>query len=191
MANFNLEKQNALIKIDKSHEQQWDDKIKPLCNEINKHLDYFTTSSCAGRITLLKTSTKKIKNAFLYKTHDFANPQHIWKIILENRNQEILYLRQEPAALHVACKTFKDAINLIDIAKKSGFKRSGIISNNKKFICEIVSTEWIVAPVIIKSEILVNEKFILEAIIESNKKLEKTWHKIENLTQKFVKTFSE
>ncbi len=189
MSNFELEKQNALTKQDKAQEQKWDEKIKSLCNNINHHSKYFSTSSCSGRITLLRTSTKKIKNTILFKTHSFANPQQIWKTIIENKHQEILYLRQEPAALHVACKTLEDAIKLIEIAKESGFKRSGIASFKEKFVCEIISTEWIIIPIIKNDEILVNERFILVAIIEANKKLEKTWKKIESFNQKFIKTF--
>ncbi|MBU1854157.1 MAG: hypothetical protein KKF89_00405, partial [Nanoarchaeota archaeon] len=66
MNTFEIEKQNALNKKDKSHEQKWDEKIKALCSKINKNPNYFTTSSCAGRITLNKNSIKKIKNAFLF-----------------------------------------------------------------------------------------------------------------------------
>lgn len=176
MESFEIEKQNALNKIDKSNEQKWDDKVKPLCDKINSFKNYFTTSSCAGRITLIKTSTKKIKDAFLFKSHEKISLSDIFELL--NVSENIIYFRQEPSALHVACKSLKDAIFILEKAKNSGFKRSGIISNKEKFVCEIVSTEWIIVPIIKKGKLLVNKEFLEILISEANKKLEKTWKKI-------------
>jgi len=177
---FALEKQNALTKTDKSHEQKWDKKIVALCNKINESPNYFTTSSCAGRITLIKNSSKKVPNIFLYKTHTKTKKEEIQKPI--NTENQTIYFRQEPCALHVACKSLEDAINLLKLAKQAGWKRSGIFSSNKsKFICELTSTEWIVAPLVINNELLVDKKYIEILVEEANIKLEKTWEKIERL----------
>ncbi len=180
---FALEKQNALKKEDKSHEQKWDKKIISLCNKINSLENYFTTSSCAGRITLLKNTDKKIPNAFLFKTHDIITEEKVKNILQEKLNEEIIYFRQEPCALHVACKTIDDAIQLLKLAKQSGWKRSGIFSTNKeKFICELCSTEWIVTPIIKNQS---TEEFLQTLIGEANKKLIRTWGKIERLENLF------
>ena len=182
MENFNLEKQNALTKKDKSHEQKRDEKIEELCNKINENLNYFTTSSCAGRIVLVKSALKKVPNIFLYKTHDLAKVDEVILALKENVNEEVIYFRQEPCALHVACKTFEDAVRLLKLAKESGWKRSGIFSTSQgKFVCELCSTEWIVAPLVKGNELLVNERYVEVLVGEANQKLEKTWGKIGRL----------
>ena len=55
---FQQQKTKQLSKSDKSNIGKWDSKIKCLCNKINKKRDYYTTSSCAGRVVLLKASDK-------------------------------------------------------------------------------------------------------------------------------------
>jgi tRNA wybutosine-synthesizing protein 3 len=182
MNDFELEKQNALTKTDKSHEKHWDEKIIRLCNLINKKERYFTTSSCAGRITLNRNSMRKIKNAFIYKTHHKTTTSPIYEAIVNNLHEKIIYFRQEPCALHVACKSLEDATTLLKKAKEAGLKRSGIFSqNNTKFTCELVSTEWVIAPVVKNGELLASKRFIEVLVEEANKKLVKTWEKIERL----------
>ena len=67
---FLLQKEKQLAKADLSSIGGWDKKIAGLCNKINKSKDYYTTSSCAGRIVLLKYSDVKQEDAFLFRTHD-------------------------------------------------------------------------------------------------------------------------
>jgi tRNA wybutosine-synthesizing protein 3 len=190
MDSFGIEKKNALLKEDKSHEAKWDEKIKELCDLINNNPNYFTTSSCAGRITLNKNSTKKILNAFIYKTHNFGDAIEIINVIKDNKDEKLIYFRQEPCAMHVACRNLDDAIKLLKLAKEAGWKRSGIFSVGKeKIICELVSTEWIVAPIQKEGVLLVNEEYINVLVDEANKKLEKTWKKIGRLRGLFFQEF--
>ena len=53
---FEKEKQDFLSKKDKSKKGSIDDGIIGLINLINSKSDYYTTSSCAGRIVLLDNS---------------------------------------------------------------------------------------------------------------------------------------
>ena len=48
--NFDSTKKDILNKKDKSNIGFIDGKISKLCNLINSKEDYFTTSSCSGRI---------------------------------------------------------------------------------------------------------------------------------------------
>jgi len=181
MIPFELEKQNALTKDDKSDEQKLDERIAKLCEEINKLDNYFTTSSCAGRITLNRNSMNKVRDAFIYKTHNHGKLKTILEAVHSSKD-DIIYFRQEPCALHVACKTLDDAVSLLQKAKDSGWKRSGIFSTNgQKFTCELVSTEWIVAPLKLGGHMLVSDPYIIALISEANLKLSRTWEKIERL----------
>ena len=68
--SFQQQKKKQLSKKDKSGEGKWDKAISSLCKKINKKDDYYTTSSCAGRIALVKGLPEKAKSAFLFKTHN-------------------------------------------------------------------------------------------------------------------------
>jgi len=63
-----------------------DKEILHILNLINSLDNYFTTSSCAGRIVLIKIpeGLKKQENVFLFKSHQIVKFEDIWNIILEN-----------------------------------------------------------------------------------------------------------
>jgi tRNA(Phe) wybutosine-synthesizing methylase Tyw3 len=70
---FNQGKKKQLSKEDKSNIGEWDFRIAELCNKINNNTNYYTTSSCSGRIVLLKASEEKQPDAFLFRTHKKIN----------------------------------------------------------------------------------------------------------------------
>ena len=47
---FSIEKKAVLERIDKSRKQKIDEKIKSLVDHINSLDNYYTTSSCSGRM---------------------------------------------------------------------------------------------------------------------------------------------
>jgi len=176
---FQIQKQKQLSKSDKSNEGSWDIKIKSLCNKINKSKDYYTTSSCAGRIILLKESTKKQPDAFLFKTHKKTTLNEI-KNALEKTNYKDIEFQQTSCILHVACSSLEKAFTLVNKAKLAGWKRSGVMSQ-KRNIVELHSTENMSFPIVKNSKLLVDNNFLKIAINQANQKLERTWKKIENL----------
>jgi len=74
---FDKRKKDALSKADKSSIGGWDSKIKGLCEKINKSDDYYTASSCAGRIVLIKNVLKKGPGLFVFRTHDKIKLMHL------------------------------------------------------------------------------------------------------------------
>ena len=68
--NFNQRKKDVLSKTDKSSIGKWDEKIISLCEKINSKENYYTTSSCSGRILLMIEQEKKGENLFLFVSHD-------------------------------------------------------------------------------------------------------------------------
>jgi len=152
-----------------------DKEILHLLNLINSLDNYFTTSSCAGRIVLIKTpeDLKKQENVFLFKSHQTVKFEDIWKAILENyKKYENIWFKQEPFIIHVVCKDLKSANELLKISSKVGLKHSGIISLKKnKIVIEIIGNEKIETIVSKNGRILVNEEYLKELVNEANKKL--------------------
>ena len=133
-----------------------DEEIVPILSKINSSEDFFTTSSCSGRIVLISIPEigAKREAKFIGKWHrppvSREEVQEALKLkwregITEGR--EIWLLSQSPI-LHVACRDLEKAKALLRIAIESGFKYSGIkaISKGGKVVVEIVSTERMDVP---------------------------------------------
>lgn len=178
---FEHEKNQFLKKIDKSSKGKTDKAILPLIKMINRMENFYTTSSCAGRILLMKETGKKQKNVFFRVWHEKINFAEAKKTIEESAKKylKIIYLKQEPCILHVSCKNLFDALRLVSMARQAGWKKSGITS--KRFMTELVSTEILAAPVAEKGNLLVNNDYLKILVKEANSKLFRTRQKIKNL----------
>jgi len=177
--SFNLSKQNALNKTDKSNATKWDEKIKPLCKKINSHSNLYTTSSCSGRITIIPDSSSKLKNGFFFKSHNRIKEEDIVSIIKNLKSTA--WLRAEPAALHIAAKELSKAQELLSKIRNLGWKKSGIISTKDRYIIEAFAPEILVAPITSKTP----KSYIQLLMQESNKKLRKTNQRIKDLEKIF------
>ncbi|MBI2651298.1 hypothetical protein HYX01_02410 [Candidatus Woesearchaeota archaeon] len=183
--SFQKEKNEFLCKKDKSKKGSIDIKIKNLVDKINSFDDFFTTSSCSGRILLIAQhkSGRKDKAEWLFSSHNKINFKKIKsKKSLEKLPKKDVWFKMEPAIVHIACKNFENASKLLNLARNIGFRRSGIISIGKnRLILELISTEKLDAIIGKNGKLLVNESYFKILIRESNKKLEKTWEKINRL----------
>lgn len=183
---FTQRKKSVLSKLDKSSVGKWDNKIKGLCDKINEDENFYTTSSCSGRIVLMFDQDKKGEGLFLKVWHD--------KIILDElkdelnkirNNKNLVKFKLEPPILHVSCRNLDFASSLLEKAKYFGFKRSGILSLGKNIILELNSTEKLEFPIIKDSKLLVGFDFLGLIVETSNHKLEKGWKKIDKLMDYF------
>lgn len=177
---FDKRKKDVLGKLDKSNIGSWDRKIISLCKKLNLKKDFYTTSSCAGRIILLVDSEKKAPDLFLYVSHDKISFKTFKKKLEGIKNKNVNF-KQEPCGLHIACRTLEEAQILLDKARKVGWKKSGIISSKKRFIIEMFGTNKLEFPIIKDGKILISEEFLKEIVKVSNKNLEKSWKQIDNL----------
>lgn len=191
MIDFNKDKTtylNKLYKPDKSKKGTVDELMIPLIDEINKKENYFTTSSCSGRISLFtrNDSTKKYDADWIFVSHNKVSLNEI-KASLLNLPSSIVFFKQESFILHVCCKTLQDANNLMKLVNESGIKDYGLISSNKRFIVKIVGTEKIDSPIANNKQLLVDENYLNFIISLANKKLETTHKKIKKLYENIKK----
>ncbi len=183
--NFNQRKKDILSKPDKSSIGKWDEKIIPLCNKINQNKNYYTTSSCSGRIVLMIDSEKKSSGLFLYISHNLITLKTLKQELKKIKKTNLIKFKQEPMILHVACASLEHAKKLLDKSRKAGFKKIGIISLGKNIIVEINGSQKIEFPIMKNKKILVNDDFLKLIIQKSNKNLKKTWDKIKKLEKSF------
>jgi len=182
METFDINKRNALEKTDKSSKGSWDKKIIRLCEALNRKKHYFTTSSCAGRITIIKdpSTGKKQKSLWLFSSHEPTSIEEIKKHI---KDTETAWLREEPFILHVSCRTINHAEKLLTLARNIGIKRSGIISL-KKTVVEIIGMEKIDMPIIIDHKQTIPDEQLKKIIEIANQKLKDNWKQIERLKKR-------
>jgi len=185
---FEKEKEGCLSKIDKSKKGSIDKKIKKLINLINSLNDYYTTSSCSGRILLIKRpkSGKKCDVDFLFESHNKISFENI-KVCLKNIPKQDLWFRQESMILHVSCRTIDDAQKILDLSSLTGFKHSGIITTRKKIVVEIIGSEQFDTIIAKHGNLFVGDKYLTLLIDEANSKLKINSRKI----KKFYKLVND
>ncbi len=177
---------DALYKPDNSKKGCVDEEIIDLINKINDMPNYYTTSSCAGRITLITIpeSGRKDGAHWLFVSHKTVEFEDL---DMDNVKwpKGLVWFRQESPILHVACKTLEDATQLMNAAKLSGFKRIGIIGTNKRFMVEMMGSENLETPVADDEKLIVTKKYIKTLIEEANKKLVKSRTRLDRLQKNF------
>ena len=172
-----------LSKEDKSSKGGWDKKIIHLCEKINQKENYYTTSSCSGRVVVVKEQTRKEKGIFEFVSHDEIDFEDLF---LKAKNfKGNLKFRQDAFILHVVCREIEDAKNLIEKGLLAGIKRCGVISLGENLVVELNSTERLEFPLVKKGELLVDENFLKIVFQKSNENLRKGWKKIEKLEEFF------
>ena len=140
-----------------------DDGIRELIEHINRFSDdIVTTSSCYGRITLLKLKRlgEKSKSNFLYKWHHPADIDEIWRKIVEFEGNEVLWLKIQSTIIHVKCRTIDSATKIRNLGIMAGYKFSKILSISENGITvEISGTERMSLPVKIGGVMLIKGEF--------------------------------
>jgi tRNA wybutosine-synthesizing protein 3 len=177
MNSFKQRKKDVLSKVDKSFIGKWDKKVLDVCKKINSLENYYTTSSCSGRIMIIKDFEEKKAGLFKFVSHELVDFEEFIEEVNKIKKGNFKF-KQEAVILHVACKDLESAEKLLVKSFSAGFKRSGIISLGKNIIVEINSTERLEFPLIKNGKFLGNEYFFREILKKANFNLKKGWSKI-------------
>lgn len=176
---FETDKKNVLGRMDKSQKGEIDSGIEEICALINANPNYYTTSSCSGRIVVLeKKSEKKDEAKWIFVSHEETDFETVRKNLKSETNA---WFKQEGAILHVCCRTIEDAERFLNTARDSGFKRAGIISLGEHPVVEIISSEQMNTPLIANGKIIVADEYIKTLISEANKKMQRNREKLKKL----------
>jgi len=180
---FRNNKKTFLAKLDKSKKGDIDKKVVSLVNLINSKENYYTTSSCSGRVYFWKGTGKKNETEWLRISHDTLDRSFFE---LDNKSG-LVWLRLEPFIIHVACKDLDAANKLVQQAQKV-YKKSSLLSISKKIIVEIKGSEHIEMPFYQDKELLFNGdlEWLLDLINEKMVSIEKN---IKKFKEKINKNF--
>ncbi|RLE65696.1 MAG: hypothetical protein DRJ47_04455 [Thermoprotei archaeon] len=168
-----------------------DHDLKDLLNLINSLDDYYTTSSCSGRIQIaeVRLPGEKFDIKVLGKWHWKVDPETIKNIVLGDWSY--LWLMVQGPILHVVARNLECAMKLLDIARKCGFKHSGIqVTKKERILLEIVGSEEMTVPLKWKGRYLVNPEEISMLVQVSNELLEVSKQKLARFKNKIVEEFT-
>jgi tRNA wybutosine-synthesizing protein 3 len=120
---------NSLLRLKSDLERGLvDDEIIELLLAINENENMFSTSSCAGRITIGcngKGPEDKASTEHLLTSHTPISVYDVMKA-LEEKNCSWLWLKASHPLLDLYVRDFDLALKLVSIARSAGFKYSGI-----------------------------------------------------------------
>ncbi|EFJ20280.1 hypothetical protein SELMODRAFT_418563 [Selaginella moellendorffii] len=216
MADFDERKLRALAWLgseepDRSRKGGIDAPIAVLIDRVNAHPDFFTTSSCSGRITLFSepcaqsgeelaaengsgdgTRKKKKGGDWLFVSHELVTPQEIVSAthkFVSNAQHELLVFRFEPFILALDCASVAAAQDLVACAIASGFRESGITSIRKRIIVAIRCSIRLEVPVAEKGKLLVSEEYLSYLTSTANSKLEQNKRRTNRFLDSFITQF--
>ncbi|KAK8943174.1 tRNA wybutosine-synthesizing protein 2/3/4 [Platanthera zijinensis] len=185
---------------DKSPKGNVDAPIAPLLDVINKHPSFFTTSSCSGRISILrqpsecpkpnsndeKTDHKKSKKkarggGWVFISHEAADPEAVVDLLFGksplplsavDMEGDDLVFRFEPLIVAVECKDATAAQELVATAIACGFRESGISSMHRRIMVAIRCSIRLELPLGQVGLVMVSPEYVRYLVGVANEKME-------------------
>ena len=185
-------KKSALSKLKKAqNENKVDPGIQSILSIINESENYYTSSSCFGRIVLLEIPSigDKKEAKFLGKWHRTIDVDEVTSAAGKTESGQLWLLSQSPI-IHITAKTNNAADKILKTAIACGFKNSGLKSIGKKIVVEILSTERLDAPVGKDGALYCNHDHLELLVNISNEIMERSTLKLQKLEQKLRKDLS-
>ena len=153
-----------------------DEEVIPILNKINNLDNYYTTSSCIGRVGIMeipKDKNPKLYSRWLGKWHHYATYDEMFNALKERKNGYIVFVMNSPI-LHIACKDIESAKKMLELAIHSGLKASSIKSvSDRRIIVEILTTHKVDAPIGEDGELFVDNNYLRFLLNYSNLKLKR------------------
>lgn len=171
---FENSKKTFLAKLDKSKKGGIDTKAVMLIDTINELENYFTTSSCSGRVYYWQGSGKKNETQWLKISHDLVDEE--WFSVGYSGD---VWLRYEPFIIHIACRDMDCANRLLNVVRGL-YKKSSILSASRKIVVEIRGSAFVEMPYFVDGKRVFNGSngWLMELI---NGKLRENWKRMEKL----------
>jgi len=160
-----------------------DERMIQIIDSLFAKPEYFTTSTCSGRILLIQLNEKEEKKpkAFFAKWHELPKFEEVWKA-LSQRSRENLWFKQEPFVIVLGTTSLENAKNIMSICRNNGVKKCGIMACEEgKFLVEIMGTHYLSFLVKEKNKLLVEKEFFKKQFETASKKLKANWKMLENL----------
>lgn len=168
-----------------------DEGLIPLIEAINSFSeDVVTTSSCYGRIVLIKLSKIGLKDASIFyrKWHRPVSYDELMDAVLSYEEKDPLWLMLQSTIIHIRCRSLPSAVLIRNLGLQAGYKYSKILSISLKGITvEVAGSERFDIPVKVNGEVVVKDALIKYALSLSHamfKRIESRISRFMNLLTK-------
>lgn len=181
-------KQVVLSKEDKSFKKSIDAPIVFAVNAINSSDNFFTTSSCSGRIMVINEEGDKRKHGaqFVFVSHNFVETNEAGTLLEKvTAIRGNVFLKLEPLILHIECKTLDLALKLLHSFKaESRFKHTSIVSAvNSKYIVCIKAMPKLEIPIKYVGEVIVTVELLTKYLSIANQRMAENFDAISSLNE--------
>lgn len=184
---FSQWKKQCLNKLDLSKKGSVDEDIAHVVSLLNSFEEFFTTSSCSGRIILIDgapdSSDVHKQNCFwLFVSHQKCKSDDLISALANSSGEAVL--KFEPFVLHVQCRRLEDAQLMHSVAINSGFRNSGLtVGKTGKIITAVRSTHSLEVPLSHAGKLLVDHEYIHFLTQIANQKMEENLRRIHRFHQ--------
>lgn len=162
-----------------------DRDLLPLLILINRDKELYTTSSCSGRIVVVDSDYPWSRNetSALLKSHVPIKLEDLLFIYRSSPYRNI-WINTTGPIIHIYTLNTKSALLILEIARRAGFKHSGILhySSSKGFFLELISGIYVSQLIRTPDTIIVDlEKLpsllniVNNALIEGKKRLQQLY----------------
>ncbi|KAM7401385.1 hypothetical protein PAMA_005532 [Pampus argenteus] len=185
--NFSQWKKQCLNKLDLSKKGSVDEDIVHVVSLLNSCEEYFTTSSCSGRVILTdgapeSSAVQKQNCVWLFVSHHKCKCDDLMSALVRSSGDAVL--KFEPFVLHVQCRRLEDAQLMHSVAVNSGFRNSGLTaSKTGKIITAVRSTHGLEVPLSHQGRLLVEHNYIDFLTQIANQKMEENLRRIHRFYQ--------
>lgn len=185
---FEKKRRNALSNLLRAIERGLvDPDAIPLLSMINSLADYYSTSSCSGRIQLAATRLpgEKFQMLVIAKWHRPVSLRELQEV-LDACHYADLWLTVQGPILHVVCRNLDAALRLIAAARAAGLKHSGIMWVGERAVAELMASDRIEAPLRLNGKYILREEALAVFIERVNEVLLRTKEKLTRLEATLV-----
>eukprot|EP01116_Phalansterium_solitarium_P010444 TRINITY_DN25207_c0_g1_i1.p1 TRINITY_DN25207_c0_g1~~TRINITY_DN25207_c0_g1_i1.p1 ORF type:complete len:210 (-),score=48.12 TRINITY_DN25207_c0_g1_i1:83-712(-) len=169
--------------LDRSRAGRPDVHILKFLDTFNAKTDFFTTSSCSGRLIVVQTLPGKgYHTDWLFVSHELVeNADPVLEAINSRQTApgaEVWY-KMEPPILAICARSVECAQQLMDVARGAGIKRASITGTKGRVMVVIMDTQRMETLVARDGRLLLSDEYVREITAVANDKLQKSWDKIE------------
>ncbi|XP_029380819.1 tRNA wybutosine-synthesizing protein 3 homolog [Echeneis naucrates] len=184
--NFSQWKAQCLNKMDLSKKGIVDRHIEHVVSLLNDTDEFFTTSSCSGRIILIdrtpQSDVQKKNCIWLFVSHKKCTSDDLMTGLAKSSRDAVL--KFEPFVLHVQCRRLEDAQLMHAVAVNSGFRNSGLtVSKTGKIITAVRGTHSLEVPLSHNGKLLAGFEYISFLTDIANQKMEENLKRIQRFYQ--------
>ena len=201
----------ALDAGDLSRAGHVDARARAVVALVNTHPAFFTTSSCAGRVSLFADPTAETRAAgmkggeWVYVSHDPADAAAVVSAVRRKLGEETdaasssstpdpetsLVLRFEPFILAVEAESVEAGSRFARLARDAGFRESGVVAGGTgRAVCSARCSIRMEAPLVAKGTRLVSDEAIKVLVAIANEKWAANAARAERLREAIAAAFA-